>query len=105
MCSAPSQTGVRTANSATGGKTAAAVSQTIRSRKPIKEAFVLGFFAIKLVPVDFWTVHTGFLTRYKHQIAYSLIKKYQSIHGKTVFIRATSRAAKGREINLQIYSP
>lgn len=82
MCSAPSQTGVRTANSATGGKTAAAVSQTIRSRKPIKEALVLGFSAVKPVPVDFWTVRTGFLTRYKHQIAYSLTKSINLSGGK-----------------------
>lgn len=82
MCSAPSQTGVRTANSATGGKTAAALSQTIHSRKPINEALVLGFSAIKLVPVDFWTVHAGFLTRYEHQIAYSLTKSISLSTGK-----------------------
>lgn len=82
MCSAPSQTGVRAANSATGGKTAAAVSQTIRSGKPIKEALVLGFSAIKLVPVDLWTVHTGFFACYEHQIAYSLTKSINLSTGK-----------------------
>lgn len=83
MCSAPSQTGVRAANSATGGKTAAAVSQTIRSGKPIKEACGTGFFLLSN-----WSqwisglAYAGFLTCYQRQVAYSLTQSINLSTGK-----------------------